>query len=73
MIVPNKFTPLDKSILEKLPAILVGLEECASIHDLYQHLESNFEDVGEFLYALDALYVLGVVELDPATETLRKC
>lgn len=73
MIVPNKFTPLDKSILGKLPAILVALEECTSIHDLYQQLESNFEDVGQFIYALDALYVLGAIELDPATVALRKC
>lgn len=73
MIVPNKFTPLDESILGKLPVIMDVLEECSSVHELYKQLESSFEDIGQFLYALDALFVLGAVELDPETEKLSKC
>ena len=73
MIVPNKFTSLDQSLIAKLPMLLAGLETDRSVLELYESNQHGFEDVGEFLIALDALYVLGRVELDSDSVTLQQC
>lgn len=64
MIVPNKFTSFDNSIISRLPRVLAVLTREISVYDLYKETESSFEDVGEFIIALDALFVLGRIELD---------
>lgn len=73
MIVPTKFTSLDESILGKSPAILMAFEKFVSIHDLYKLVEQDFEDAGEFLYAIDILYVLGSIQFDSKTGVVGKC
>lgn len=64
MIVPNKFTSFDNSVISRLPRVLAALTREISVYDLYKETESSFEDVGEFILALDALFVLGRIELD---------
>lgn len=63
MITPNKFISFDQSVLAKLPAMLVD-EKTISIHDLYTKVSNEFENVDEFMYALDVLYVLNKVNVD---------
>ena len=63
MITPNKFIPFDQSVLAKLPAMLVD-EKTISIHDLYTKVSNEFENVDEFMYALDVLYILNKVNVD---------
>ncbi|TDF41987.1 hypothetical protein EYS14_03875 [Alteromonadaceae bacterium M269] len=64
MIVPNKFTPLDKSILGKLSHIIVeGVDEI-SLPELLDMRLRKFIDIGEFVLALDVLFVIGRVEMD---------
>lgn len=73
MIVPTKFTPLDESALGKSPILLQALDDPITAHSLYKLVERKFEDVGEFLFALDVLYVLGAIRLDTATGMVEKC
>ncbi|MCM2570565.1 MULTISPECIES: ABC-three component system middle component 7 [Alcaligenaceae] len=63
MITPNKFISFDQSVLAKLPAMLVD-EKTISIHDLYTKVSNAFENVDEFMYALDVLYILNKVNVD---------
>lgn len=63
MITPNKFISFDQSVLAKLPAMLVD-EKTIGIHDLYTKVSNVFENVDEFMYALDVLYVLNKVNVD---------
>ena len=37
---------------------------------LYRNVASRFESVDQFLFALDVLFVLGRVNIDPATRTV---
>lgn len=73
MIVPNKFASLDQSLISKLPILLASLDTDRSVLDLYVANQHGFEDVGEFLIALDVLYVLGRIELDSDAGKLKLC
>lgn len=73
MIVPNKFTSLDQSLIVKLPMLLADLKTDRSVLELYESTQHGFEDVGEFLIALDALYVLGRIELNSDSGALQQC
>lgn len=73
MIAPTKFTSLDDSVLGKAPAILQVLNASMSIHELYRLVETRFEDAGEFLYAIDVLYVLDAIQVDTVTGMVHKC
>lgn len=71
MIVPNKFIPLDKSILSKLNYLMLEDVEEISISELMQATNRKFTDIGEFIVALDVLFVLGKIELDKDKEIIR--
>lgn len=73
MIVPNKFTSLDRSLISRLPILLSDLENHRTVLELYESNQHTFEDVSEFLIALDVLYVLGRVELGSDSLTLQLC
>jgi len=73
MIVPSKFTPFNKSILSRLPAVLEALTEEIKVFDLFKETESNFEDIGEFILAIDSLFVLGRIELEKEKGVIRPC
>ncbi|WP_353049650.1 ABC-three component system middle component 7 [Falsiruegeria litorea] len=64
MICPNKFTPLDKSILGKVGHLMMDPGSEISLVQLRETTAKNFVDVGEFIFALDTLFALGKVELD---------
>ena len=71
MIVPSKFTSLDQSILGKLDHLFVeGVDEI-SIPDLMNLRLKKFSDIGEFMIALDTLFVLGRIELNGKTGVLK--
>jgi hypothetical protein len=73
MIVPNKFISLDQSLIAKLPILLSVLKDTKLVLEIYETSEHRFEDVGEFLLALDVLFVLGRIKLDSVTGTLQLC
>lgn len=58
MIIPNKAIPYDASLLSKLPIILRRVCAPVTPAELYHDLQSNFDDLSQFLLALDTLYVL---------------
>jgi hypothetical protein len=71
MITPNKFTPLDKSVISKLEGVVDDLVDEMEISDLYKASESMFETVQEFILALDVLYILGRIDVNFDTRTVR--
>jgi ABC-three component (ABC-3C) system Middle Component 7 len=73
MIVPNKFISFDKSVLSKLHLVLDADFEYISISELFLKTSKYFEDVSEFIFSLDVLYVLGKIEFDRKTGILKKC
>ncbi|MDX1490756.1 MAG: ABC-three component system middle component 7 [Pseudohongiellaceae bacterium] len=64
MSFPNKFTSFDKSILAKIGILIMAEEESISLSELIEMRLDKFEDISEFMLALDILYVLGKIELD---------
>lgn len=64
MITPNKFTPLDKSILGKISHLIIEDAGEISLSDLLNLRLRKFTDIGEFILALDMLFVLGRIEMD---------
>lgn len=64
MSFPNKFTSFDKSILAKISILIMDEEESISLSELIEMRLDKFEDISEFMLALDILYVLGKIELD---------
>lgn len=73
MITPNKFTTLDRSLLAKVPKILVSLNDEPSLEELYGEIADSFEDPGEFILALDVLFVLGRVTIDHEKKAVILC
>lgn len=73
MIVPNKFVSLEQSLISKLPNMVVGLADGKSVLEFFEENHRAFEDVGEFLHALDVLFILGRVDFDQETGTISLC
>lgn len=73
MIVPSKFTSLDRSILARLPRVLEAVSMETRLQDLCEKTIDVFEDPGEFLLAIDLLYLLAKIEVDFKKETVRLC
>lgn len=76
MIVPSKFTPFKNSVVSRIPCLLDALSQEEGglfVYELYRRTESSFEDVGEFILALDSLFVLGRVQLDKSTGVIGVC
>ncbi|WP_422846972.1 ABC-three component system middle component 7 [Acidovorax sp. M14] len=64
MLVPSKFTRLEESTIFKMAKILRGRPDYESLLELYHRTRGVFQDASEFLHAVDALYVLGMLEVD---------
>lgn len=71
MIMPNKFISFEKSVLSKLEVILNEGDEDIEIYELYKITQRNFNGIDQYLYALDVLYVLGRIDIDLQTRTVR--
>ena len=70
MIVPSKFIPFSQSILGKLHHLNLHLGEIA-IGELYDSVHAHFDDVSEFIYALDVLFLLHKIEVDYEKGTVK--
>jgi len=71
MITPNKFIPLDKSIIGKMSHLIIDDIDEISITELVNLKIRKFTDIGEFILALDTLYALGKIELDEDRKIVR--
>ncbi|MFB2861907.1 MULTISPECIES: ABC-three component system middle component 7 [Aeromonas] len=73
MITPNKSIPLKDSIIFKMLSILETNFETMTLIELYQNTKSEFIEIDEFIYSIDALYVLGKIELNIEQGIIKKC
>ena len=64
MSFPNKFTNFDKSILAKISMLILDDVDSISLPELIQMRLDKFEDISEFMLALDVLFALGKIELE---------
>lgn len=64
MSFPSKFTNFDKSILAKISMLILDDIETISLSELIEIRLNKFEDISEFMFALDVLYVLEKIKLD---------
>lgn len=71
-MLPNKILDIQDSIIWKLPYILdVLVQTDYGVRDLYLKMEDKFEDISEFLVALDILYVLQTIAYNEKYEVLQ--
>lgn len=71
-MLPNKFHSIDKSILSKLiPLMEQKSTEPISIKTLAKKNKKYFKDTAELILALDILFILGVIEIDPTTKDIH--
>ena len=62
MIFPNKLRTYEESILSKLPIVLnIILEGKRDILEIYKLSENHFNEVQEYIYVLDILYILNKI------------
>lgn len=68
MKMPSKVTDYKESTLASLPKIMKKLNEQAmNPQDLYKRTRRYFDDVGEFVEALDCLFILNRIYIDEET------
>lgn len=72
MILPNKLIPFKDSIISKIVYILDLLRTAdESAGSLFAKTSHNFEDVNEFILALDVLFALEKIEIDEELKVIR--
>ncbi|CVK21337.1 ABC-three component system middle component 7 [Sporomusa sphaeroides] len=71
MILPNKLIGFQDSIIAKMIYILdaVSLED-QSISSLYNKVKNNFEDINQYILALDVLFTLEKVEFNEKAQVI---
>ena len=71
MKLPNKIVSYKESMLYKLPIILRVLNKNRiSISELYMKISMEFDNINEFIDALDCLFALGKIQYDEEREEL---
>lgn len=71
MSFPSKFTNFDKSILAKISMLMLDGVETISLSELIRIRLDKFEDISEFMLALDVLFVLEKIELDEGNGVIK--
>ncbi|KAA6474135.1 MULTISPECIES: ABC-three component system middle component 7 [Bacillus] len=66
MIVPNKIISFNESIIGKMIFILEQITEQKNltIEELFIKTRDHFEEIDEFVFSLDVLYLLDAIEVD---------
>ena len=73
MITPNKTTPFKESITYKMTYILDENFEQLALIDIYKNTKNKFDDIAEFILAIDVLYILDKIDIDKNTGNIIKC
>lgn len=72
MIFPDKLVSFQDSIIAKSIYILKELQNNELVvSDLFIATKEYFEDVSEFLLALDTLYLLGKINLNDKSQVIQ--
>ncbi|MFD2637540.1 ABC-three component system middle component 7 [Piscibacillus salipiscarius] len=65
MLLPSKVTRFSESVIGKITILLEYLVDGEiTIKDLYYSTRDQFEEIDEFIYSLDVLYLLDAVKVD---------
>jgi hypothetical protein len=71
MIYPNKNIRLQDSIIYKMTCILEKRKDSEiKISKLFNDTISKFQNADEFIYSLDVLYILDIIEINFENETI---
>jgi len=73
MITPSKTIPFKSSVIFKMMFILDRDFEVIPVLELYKETKNHFSGLEEFIYAVDVLYILGKVDVDPELGKISKC
>lgn len=73
MILPNKLITFNESILRKMVYVLDEMSEHNTEHirELYFRVKDNFEDINQYIVALDVLFVLGKIDYNTETQVVE--
>ena len=72
MILPNKLISFQDCILAKTVYILEKIRDSDfSVSGLYEQVETHFEDLNEYILALDVLYVLGKIKYNEGLQVIQ--
>lgn len=72
MIFPDKLVAFQDSIIAKSVCVLKALEtQNLAVSDLFVKTRDSFEDISEFLLALDALYLIGKIEFNDIAQVIE--
>lgn len=72
MILPNKSLPFKRTVIFKMISILDVDFEQMPVSELYKKTKNKFDNLDEFVCALDVLYVLDKVEINEIG-IVKKC
>ena len=72
MILPNKLISFQDCILAKTVYILEKISDSDfSVIGFYEQVETHFEDLNEYMLALDVLYVLGKIKYNEELQVIQ--
>ena len=72
MILPNKLISFQDCILAKTVYILEKISDSDfSVIGLYEQVETHFEDLNEYMLALDVLYVIGKIKYNEGLKVIQ--
>ena len=72
MILPNKLISFQDCILAKTVYILEKISDSDfSVIGLYEQVETHFEDLNDYMLALDVLYVLCKIEYNEELQVIQ--
>ncbi len=72
MILPNKLISFQDCILAKTVYILEKISDSDfSVIGLYEQVETHFEDLNEYMLALDVLYVLDKIKYNEGLQVIQ--
>jgi hypothetical protein len=65
MLLPNKITSYQESVISKFPGVLTLVsKKTLSVYSLHKELKNRFDDIEDFLVTLDCLYALGKINFN---------
>ncbi|WP_027721332.1 ABC-three component system middle component 7 [Maridesulfovibrio zosterae] len=71
MILPNKFIRYKDSILPKTKVLILPSGSELTVLELYQKHKNHFADAAEYIYALDMLFALNIIDFDQKLGTIK--
>lgn len=73
MITPSKAISFRESITYKMLFILDEPFDEITLVELYKSTKHKFQGLNEFIFALDALYILGEIDVELKLGKIRRC